>query len=94
MTMFKRGDGYRFKYGVDGDGQEFEFYSDWGEDYLQWVAEGAAESYWYKHDGWDSQWPLEISLYDFDSRLLGKFSIDMRAEPRFSASEIKTGDQP
>ncbi len=49
-------------------------------------AEECAEHYHDNHDGWESVWPLDVTLYDGDENL-GTFVVEMEAEPIFTASE-------
>jgi hypothetical protein len=53
---------------------------------LEFLAEEAAADFHSEHDGWESQWPLTITLYDGKTGPeLGKFSVEREYEPSFSA---------
>ena len=41
-----------------------------------------AEDYWDNYDGWESTWPLIFHIYD-DEHYLGKYEVEMEAEPIF-----------
>ncbi len=53
------------------------------------VAELAAYDYHSRHDGWESGWPLDITLFTETEDCLGTFSVDRDVEPVFSARKIK-----
>lgn len=50
-----------------------------------YVAETAAENYYWNHDGWDDDWPLNFYFWDENGNYLGQWSISMESVPRFSA---------
>lgn len=82
-----------YKYQIEGEGEVFEFKSigssDWETGRL-WIAEEAAENYYAEHFGWHDTWPLEISLYDGDT-YLGRYSVDQRSRPQFTANQVEAG---
>lgn len=50
------------------------------------IAERAAENYHYKHNGWESRWPLEITVYDKEDPESGEtFIVNRDLIPVFSA---------
>lgn len=53
---------------------------------LEFLAEEAAADFHSEHDGWESSWPLTITLYDGkDGPELGRFIVEREYEPSFSA---------
>jgi hypothetical protein len=83
-----------YRYAVDGEGFEnsFPIHSEWNikDDLeLKWLAETAAENYRDNHDGWEADWPIEITLYSLDGKDLGTFSVELEWEPSYSATQVK-----
>jgi hypothetical protein len=87
MSRYK----YTYKYVVDSTDLEdsFEFSSNLPDGWGDTLAAEAAEDYHSNHDGWESSWPLEITVADIDGKVIGTFSVDRDVEPVFSAREIK-----
>ncbi|CAH3957884.1 hypothetical protein AAHD50_00895 [Enterobacter hormaechei] len=48
------------------------------------LAQDAALDYFDNHDGWESDWPLDIELF-IDGESIGVFAVEMEHVPRFSA---------
>jgi hypothetical protein len=67
----------------------YQFSSDWDESEGNGIARDAAEDYHSNHDGWESIWPIKITVYKMDGSLIGKYSVDREAVPQFYAYEIK-----
>lgn len=56
---------------------------------LEFVAEEAAADYHSNHDGWESQWPQTIRLYDGKTGPeIGRFTVEREYEPSFSANKV------
>lgn len=56
---------------------------------LEYVAEGAAEDYFYNHDGVENSWPLDIVLYDEKGgEPIAKFEVDREDRPVFYAIQL------
>jgi len=56
---------------------------------LEFLAEEAAADFHSEHDGWESSWPLTITLYDGkEGPELGRFAVEREYEPLFSAQSI------
>ncbi|EMK7762503.1 TPA: hypothetical protein ACJIYU_004434 [Yersinia enterocolitica] len=58
--------------------------SDGGPEFLAAIA---AEDYWERFDGWESNWPLSFEIF-IDGVSAGNFSVDMEQQPTFSATKI------
>ncbi|CAH3713301.1 hypothetical protein CPT31_13190 [Enterobacter hormaechei] len=48
------------------------------------LSQDAALDYFDNHDGWESDWPLDIELF-IDGESVGVFAVEMETVPRFSA---------
>ena len=55
---------------------------------VTWMAEAAAQDYWDNHDGWETSWPINITIWDADGNKLGECEVEMETVPTFSAGEI------
>ena len=78
-----------FTYTTDGDTRHRELkIVDWLEALPDVLAEEAAEDHFDNHDGWESDWPLEIEVFK-DKVSLGKFSVELERNPCFYAVEVK-----
>lgn len=87
-------------YSVDNS-DIYSFVSNWGHvdsildadnDDLPDFAQDAAEDYHRNHDGWESVWPVVVTLYTDDSeeaQEVAKFKVDRVPVPSFEAYEIK-----
>lgn len=54
------------------------------------LAELAADDYFHQHDGWDSGWPLTITIYETETGpAIGKFLVECEYEPAFSARPVE-----
>jgi len=54
------------------------------------LAELCADDYHSNHDGWESRWPLTLSLFESeDGPELARFEIEREARPTFVAHRIK-----
>ena len=82
----------QYTYVVDNGGYHIPIDTDWLEDSADYIAEEAAEDYYDNRDGWEDKWPKIISIYK-DSRLLGRFEVDIEYEPTFSASKIEQEEE-
>lgn len=51
-----------FNYCVDDTGYEGTVETVWTEEDLEYVVQEAAEDFHANHDGWESSWPLQISI--------------------------------
>lgn len=51
---------------------------------VEFLAEKAADDYFDNHDGWESDWPMDVEIFS-DGKSLGIFSVDMETVPQFSA---------
>lgn len=58
-----------------------ELTSEWE---LECLSQDAALDYFDNHDGWESEWPLDIELF-IDGESVGVFAVEMEHVPRFSA---------
>lgn len=66
--------------------------SDWNAystEQLAMVAEDAAKDFYYRHDGWEAEWPCEISVFDLSGNLLGTFIVEQECVPQYNAREKK-----
>lgn len=70
------------------DGFEIDSIWDMKERLFEYVAQDAAEDYHNNHDGWESSWPVDITLFH-DGKEIGKFSVDMETVPAFYATKKK-----
>ena len=53
------------------------------------MAERAAEDLWDNHDGWESSWPLVISIHKTEGGPeMARFSVEMEARPYFYANDL------
>lgn len=66
----------------------FECETKWPDDFPQWIAEDCAEDFHGNHDGWDSSWPLQLTVI-LESGEEITFEIDRESRPVFRASRIK-----
>lgn len=64
-----------------------EFKSNFSDSNGEWLAEAAAENYHNKHDGWDSSWPITLTIQREDGTIIGVYDIDREIIPQFSAQE-------
>lgn len=56
---------------------------------LEAAAEVAASDFYSEHDGWESTWPLTITLYDGkNGPELGRFTVEREYEPVFRAAAL------
>lgn len=75
----------------DGYRHELPGHAKWDADCdsdadLEFLAEEAAADFHIEHDGWESQWPLTITLYDGkEGAALGSFTVEREYEPTFNA---------
>ena len=49
------------------------------------LARVAADDYWSEHDGWESEWPLDIEIF-IDGKSCGVCAVEMESQPTFSAN--------
>jgi|GEM_PF-1630723 len=55
----------------------------------------AAEDYHHNHDGWEANWPLEITLYSTeDGPAVHLFEVERETVPEFYAHKRELGDDP
>lgn len=75
-----------FEYSISG---HYDLEVDYEQEAL---LEECADDYWSKHNGWESSWPLTFSLHNEENGSeIGRFTIEMEAEPRFYAT-VKKND--
>jgi hypothetical protein len=55
------------------------------EDDPEMVAEDCAQNYHAQHDGWESQWPVDITLLREDGSEICTCEVDREEQPVFSA---------
>jgi len=56
------------------------------------LLEECADNFWSNHDGWEYTWPLTFTLHNEENGSeIGRFTIEMEAEPRFYAT-VKKND--
>jgi hypothetical protein len=61
---------------------------------LEFLAEEAAADFHSEHDGWESTWPLTITLYDGkDGPELGRFTVEREYQPAFSAQRATASQE-
>lgn len=81
------------RYSVDNNKDKHTLYTSHVTSYqldcLESVAEECAEDYESNHDGWEDSWPIELSLFDENDELMGRFRVDREYNPVFSATSIK-----
>ncbi|MGQ3940968.1 hypothetical protein [Enterobacter hormaechei] len=56
------------------------------------LSQDAALDYFDNHDGWESDWPLDIELF-IDGESIGVFAVEMVHVPRFSARKKREAAQ-
>ena len=61
----------------------------WSEENMRWLAQDCAKNFHDHYDGWESSWPMTITIYRLDETKLGSFEVDREAEPVFYAREVK-----
>lgn len=77
----------KYKYSIDED-DFYEIESTWTEENLEYLAEDCAEDYHSNHDGWESHWPLRITIARLDETILGKFEVELYHQPEFQATKL------
>jgi hypothetical protein len=81
-----------FRYFIEDNGQgadtAYEFGSFFDEEDGECLATEAAEDYHSDHDGWESSWPIEITILKEDGTLVGKYSVDRDVAPVFSSRKV------
>jgi hypothetical protein len=78
----------KYFYSDEDEDTAFEFESHHTEENPDWIAEAAAEDYHDNHDGWEANWPLILTIWADDKRLLGKFEVERETTPVFSACSV------
>lgn len=79
-----------YTYTVQGVDQEFEI-RDIEKDLPFTVALKAARDYYHNHDGWENDWPLNITVKNGDKSWT--FSVDCEAKPEFYVKRLEEGKQ-
>jgi hypothetical protein len=79
----------KYLYTVGDEDHKFSLDSVFDVDKPDYIAEDAGEDYHSNHDGWEDDWPVDITLFKEDGTLIGKFTVELEHVPQFSASEIK-----
>lgn len=51
------------------------------------IADDLAQDYFDNHDGWESQWPQTLRIFDGEKQLAA-FTVEMEREPVFYAYEL------
>lgn len=74
-----------FKYETYEGGEKYDFVSTWDEDDAEYLAQDAAEDYHSNHDGWESHWPIDFTLFREDGTKIGEYTVDRDVEPVFFA---------
>ena len=70
----------------------YEIESCWDEgDEVEYVAQDAAEEYHNDHDGWESSWPCDFTIWNESGKNLGTFTVEREFDPTFSAN--RKGDK-
>lgn len=77
-----------YSYTVEDNPEVYGFTSNLLPSAGAWLAEEAAENIFNFHDGWEFHWPVKITVSS-DDGVVGTYSVDMHAEPVFSASEVE-----
>ena len=71
---------------------KFDAENSWSEDARRWdrqfVAQDAGDNFHWEHDGWESQYPITLSIFRTDGVLLGVFEVDREVVPQFHAKEL------
>lgn len=70
-------------YVSDAGDTAFDFEED---EMTEHEAELAAQDYYESHDGWESKWPLDITLENTDGEKM-TFKVDLEMTPNFYATE-------
>lgn len=74
-------------YSIDDDDYRFELVTVHRRDWSECAVE-AAEDYHFNHDGWESSWPLNITLYESeDGPAVAKYEVERETVPEFHAIE-------
>lgn len=57
----------------------------------RWTAQDCAENAFHEHDGWESSWPLTISLFEspYKEGYKATFTCDVEPIPHFYASQTE-----
>ncbi|WP_445496646.1 hypothetical protein [Photorhabdus sp. SF281] len=77
----------KYEYVLSGDkypDDAYEFESEWNEDYPARLTEDAAKDYYDNHDGWGSEWPVDLEIY-INGKILSVFNVSLEYEPIFYA---------
>lgn len=79
-----------YQYQVENDDERYDFKSNFMSDSemgREWIAQDAGEDFYNNHDGWEAEWPLELSLYD-NGQFLGCFKVELESVPQFYSSLV------
>jgi len=70
------------------DAEGFKSHWEWASDCNEYIAQDAAEHFYRDGDGWETEWPVEIAILSDDGKELGRFEVEQKLVPTFSATEI------
>lgn len=78
------------KYSVDGSGQRFDAPSQSTYGDRWWlIADDLATDYHDNHDGWESSWPIVLTIYR-DGCQVARFSVEREMKPTFRVYDMDT----
>jgi hypothetical protein len=60
------------------------------EECPEYAAEDCAANFHLQHDGWESPWPLDITLLRDDGSEIATCEVDRESVPSFSATKKET----
>lgn len=75
------------EYTIGDDGCHYEMTTKWGKSNPEYIVEDCAEDFYHNRDGWDSSWPVDITVY-INRESIGTFEVECDFEPTFSATKI------
>ena len=81
---------YTVWYSASDGSDRFPCRTSWEINAYLWIAEDCADDYHSNHDGWESSWPLNITLYETeDGPAIAEFIVERESQPVFYASKAK-----
>ena len=74
------------------DAEEFHSYWEWNKGHNIEIAQDAAEQF-HRRNGFEADWPVEISILSDDGEELARFEVEMEMVPKFSAKAKERNDK-
>jgi hypothetical protein len=82
----------KYTYMYDECGYHTTFDTTWDSRYLEYIAEDAAEHFFYTCEGWDATWPITFEIFKNEAlgvhESIGKVEVDLEYTPAFMASPV------